>query len=124
MHGADFWQIKGTTTVGERGQVVIPAAVRADLGISGGEQMVVFAEKEHGAVIIVKAEVVNRISQMFLAKFTAFSAETQKLLDDLNIDKIANAPNASATAATAASVDAAFVPSTPAATAASADDSE
>ncbi len=47
----------GTTTVGERGQVVIPAEVRRELKISPGDKLVVFVR--HGSLLgMLKADAV------------------------------------------------------------------
>ena len=82
LPGADFWQIQGTTIVGERGQVVIPAAVRADLGINRGDRMVIFSEKQHGVVTIVKAEAVNQLSKLILNMIGVLDEEVERILSD------------------------------------------
>lgn len=49
----------GTVTVGERGQVVIPAEARKAFGIETGDKLLVFAHHEHG-VSLVKIDAVQR----------------------------------------------------------------
>lgn len=49
----------GTVTVGERGQVVIPAEARKAFGIETGDKLLVFAHHEHG-VSFVKIDAVQR----------------------------------------------------------------
>jgi len=44
----------GTVTVGERGQIVIPAEARAVYDISPGEKLLVFGNPPHSALMIVK----------------------------------------------------------------------
>jgi AbrB family looped-hinge helix DNA binding protein len=46
-HGKIF----GTTSMGERGLVVIPAEAREELGIQAGEKFVVFGDARKGTFI-------------------------------------------------------------------------
>lgn len=46
----------GSTTVGERGQVVIPAEAREKFNIKAGEKMLVLGSPHGEAVVFVKAE--------------------------------------------------------------------
>ena len=42
----------GAVTVGERGQVVIPAQARRDLGIKAGEKLLVLADPAQGLALV------------------------------------------------------------------------
>jgi AbrB family looped-hinge helix DNA binding protein len=44
----------GTVTVGERGQVVIPAKARAEQDINAGEKLLVFAHPADSGISLVK----------------------------------------------------------------------
>ena len=46
----------GSTTVGERGQVVIPAEARRDLGLTPATKLLVFGSHSRGGIMITKAE--------------------------------------------------------------------
>lgn len=46
----------GSVTVGERGQVVIPAAVRRELNIESGERLLVFRHPFDGAIVLSKID--------------------------------------------------------------------
>jgi len=48
----------GSITVGERGQIVIPASLRKEFGIKPGDQMMVFAkpEKKIKAIAIISTK--------------------------------------------------------------------
>lgn len=46
----------GSTTVGERGQVVIPAEARRDLQITPATKLLVFGSNDRGGLIFTKAE--------------------------------------------------------------------
>ncbi len=53
----------GAVTVGERGQVVIPAEAREAYSIQGGDKLLVFHHPWHCGLIIVRVEDVHRMSQ-------------------------------------------------------------
>jgi len=56
-------KLHGTTTVGTKGQIVIPASVRKDLNIEAKDQMLVMV-KLNKAVVLVKA---NEIDELYKA---------------------------------------------------------
>lgn len=51
-----FPKFAGAVTVGERGQIVIPADVRAQLQIGPGDKVLVFSRGEGKDILITKAE--------------------------------------------------------------------
>lgn len=56
MTTADTWlshHFFGTVTVGERGQVVIPAEARKQCGIEGGDKLLVFRHPKNGCFTLV-----------------------------------------------------------------------
>ena len=46
----------GSATLGERGQVVIPAEARQELGLGPGDKLLVFGRRAQGIVLMVKAD--------------------------------------------------------------------
>lgn len=76
-HGKFF----GTTSMGERGQVVIPSDAREELGIQSGEKFVVFGDARKGAVILVKSEILNKFANFFFNKSKRFEKIAQEILD-------------------------------------------
>jgi AbrB family looped-hinge helix DNA binding protein len=76
-HGKIF----GTTSVGERGQVVIPAEAREELGIKAGEKFVVFGDAKRGTVILVKSEIMNKFANFFFNKSKRFEKIAQEIFD-------------------------------------------
>ena len=44
----------GTVTVGERGQIVIPAEARSEYEISAGEKLLIFGQPHHAGLMVVK----------------------------------------------------------------------
>ena len=54
---------QGAATVGERGQVVIPASVREQLNIEPGQKLLVFAHPSGMGVMFLKLDVLQRLSE-------------------------------------------------------------
>jgi AbrB family looped-hinge helix DNA binding protein len=54
----------GSVTVGPRGQVVIPATVRKELGIDAGETLLVFIAPGKKGLTLLKAESVEQMISM------------------------------------------------------------
>ncbi len=77
MHGAKYW---GSATVGERGQMVIPAEARKALGIEAGDKMVIFGHGRDGRLVVVKAEVVTQHVARALGDLAALEAQLREEL--------------------------------------------
>jgi AbrB family looped-hinge helix DNA binding protein len=60
--------------VGPKGRVVIPAAIRRELGIAEGSQLVALVEGG-GVVLLPRAEVRRRLRGMFAGVGTSMAAE-------------------------------------------------
>lgn len=60
MKGMKFY---GSTTLGERGQVVIPAEARAALGLEKGEKLLVLGMNEE-TIVLQKVSALKQISDM------------------------------------------------------------
>jgi AbrB family looped-hinge helix DNA binding protein len=58
----------GTTSINERGQIVIPDKARKELGINADDMFVVFGNKRRGALILIKSEVFERFAEAFMNK--------------------------------------------------------
>lgn len=67
----------GATTVGERGQVVIPADARKAYGIEIGDKLLVFSRPRHAGLLLVKADLVNKLVSDAFAEAT----QLEKLLE-------------------------------------------
>jgi len=59
-------QYFGTTTLGERGQIVIPKAARELFDLQAGDKLLVLGSKERGGLALVKADLMERFAAMFL----------------------------------------------------------
>jgi AbrB family looped-hinge helix DNA binding protein len=73
LRGADFF---GSTTVGERGQIVIPIEARKRLGIDLGDKLMVFGRPHGGGLVLMKAEIVSKIVTTALTEL----ADLEKIL--------------------------------------------
>ena len=56
LHGMKLY---GATTVGQRGQVVLPADLRNERGIEPGDKLLVFMHEGGGPVLLVDADSVT-----------------------------------------------------------------
>ena len=65
-----------SVTVGERGQIAIPAEARRDLGIAPGTKLVVLGGSEKRILMMLKAEAVTEI----LTHTTALLSQFEQVL--------------------------------------------
>ncbi len=70
----------GSGTVGERGQVVIPAGARKEFNIDTGDKVLFFGHPKKAGLFIIKAEVVND----FVSKAINNAVSLEKLLASLD----------------------------------------
>ncbi|MGD9117555.1 MAG: AbrB/MazE/SpoVT family DNA-binding domain-containing protein [Dehalococcoidia bacterium] len=71
----------GSTTVGERGQVVIPAEARRDFELTPTTKLLVFGNQSHGGIMLTKAESVSELITMatdMIAKLQTLSKNLEK----------------------------------------------
>ncbi|MDR0499913.1 MAG: AbrB/MazE/SpoVT family DNA-binding domain-containing protein [Coriobacteriales bacterium] len=61
-------QLYGTTTVGERGQVVIPAEAREALKIHKGDKFIVFGTEKHGTLALINSDIFAKLAEHFFAQ--------------------------------------------------------
>jgi len=79
-------KIFGSTTVGPRGQVVIPVNARRELGIDIGTTLLVF-EAFHGqGLVLLKVDAIERMMSMVSQHLTEF----EKLVKDYKSPKAAS----------------------------------
>lgn len=75
----------GSTTVGEKGQVVLPADLRRDLNIKPGDKLAVMLMKKAGfaGIVMVKSDIFTNILEKFfggkLADFLQRKKSTEKV---------------------------------------------
>ncbi len=74
----------GATTVGERGQVVIPAEARRDFEMTPATKLLVFGSRGHGGLMLTKAEAVSEFITTATGMLTRFE---EMLKMDRNSDE-------------------------------------
>lgn len=62
----------GSTTVGERGQVVIPAEARKEFEIAPATKLLVFGDKRGGALIFIKPNSVTKFLSRAMSMLVHF----------------------------------------------------
>ena len=70
-------RVYGAATVGERGQIALPADARRELGIEAGDKLMVFGNKVNGSVVLIKADVFEGFADFFMTKLNKLSTDAQ-----------------------------------------------
>jgi len=68
FHHKGEMQFYGTSTIGEKGQVVIPAKAREKLGIESGDDFIFFGN--NSVLHVVKAREINTVLDKMAERFT------------------------------------------------------
>lgn len=68
----------GTCTVGERGQIVIPAEARTEIGFQPGDKVVIMRHPVHTGLMVFKLDAMRE----FLDDFSAGLARIQQSEED------------------------------------------
>jgi AbrB family looped-hinge helix DNA binding protein len=68
----------GAVTVGERGQIVIPAEARAELGISPGDKLLVMRHPIHKGLQVFKLDAVKEFLDDFTASINRIEGEIKQ----------------------------------------------
>lgn len=75
MPDPQFW---GSATVGERGQIVIPAYARQEMDIKPGDKLLIFSGMHGGSLNVMKAEQVTEFVSRAMAKLTKMEEIARK----------------------------------------------
>lgn len=81
MVGGERGRFYGAVTVSDRGQVVIPAEARRDLGIEVGEKLLVVGGPA-GGLLFLRATVVSQ----FLGRWTELARQMLSELEEMEED--------------------------------------
>jgi len=76
-------RVFGSTVVSPRGQVVIPANARRELGIDSGDTLLVCSPPHRHGLLLLKVEAVEQILSMMSERLTSF----EKLIKDYKSPK-------------------------------------
>lgn len=79
FHSAIHDKIYGTTTIGARGQVVIPAAARKDMNLNPGDQLLVLSRFDR-ALGLIKADQVEEMVEALMKQWAG--TEMQKVVEN------------------------------------------
>jgi len=74
-------RIYGAATVGERGQIVLPAEARRELGIDPGDKVMVFGNRVNGSLVLMKADIFESFADFFMTKLNKLGAGAQGFMD-------------------------------------------
>jgi len=74
-------RIYGAATVGERGQIALPADARRELGIDAGDKLMVFGNKVNGSIVLIKADVFEGFADFFMTKLNKLGDAAQGFMD-------------------------------------------
>ena len=77
----DFFSI---TTIGERGQVVIPKDAREALNLSAGDKLVVLPSRRGNGVLLMKEENIRQLALHMSEKADHISEKSKKLQEKLH----------------------------------------
>jgi len=75
MKGKGVWlenRCLGSTTVGPRGQVVIPVNARKELGIDAGTTLLVFGGPHGQGLVFLKVDAIEQMMSMVSERLTDF----------------------------------------------------
>jgi len=74
-------RVYGAATVGERGQVSLPAEARRELGIDAGDKLMVFGNKLNGSIMLIKADVFEGFADFFMTKLNKLGEGAQDFFE-------------------------------------------
>jgi AbrB family looped-hinge helix DNA binding protein len=67
----------GSATVGERGQIVIPAEARADMGFAPGDKVLIMRHPYHKGLMVFKIDAVREFIDEFTQSIDRLEADTE-----------------------------------------------
>ena len=76
----DFFSI---TTIGERGQVVIPKEAREALNLSAGSKLVVLPSKRGNGILLMKEENIKELAQQMSERADHMSQKSRQIQEKL-----------------------------------------
>lgn len=67
-------KLYGTATIGSKGQVVIPADAREELGLKPGDRLYVLSAMQQGGIVFLKEELLESLVEQMSAQVEGFKA--------------------------------------------------
>jgi AbrB family looped-hinge helix DNA binding protein len=71
-------RLYGTVKVGDKGQIVIPADARKELGIKSGDLLFVMTGKNRRGLTMVKADIMRDLAEKIMQGFEGTQPETRE----------------------------------------------
>ncbi len=68
----------GTATIGERGQIVIPADARSDMNLNAGEKVLIMKHPVHAGLMLFKFEAVKEFVDDFQESINKISEQIER----------------------------------------------
>jgi AbrB family looped-hinge helix DNA binding protein len=71
-------RVVGTTTVGARGQVVIPSDARKELGLKSGDKLIVMARSRGHSISLIPVDTFNEFLERASKNISAMEKQVSK----------------------------------------------
>ncbi len=65
-------KLYGTATIGTKGQIVIPANAREDLGLNAGDRLYALNIGHNGGIVLLKEEMLEHMVEQMSAQIEGF----------------------------------------------------
>jgi AbrB family looped-hinge helix DNA binding protein len=73
----------GITTVGERGQIVVPKDAREALGLAPGDKLVVMPSRRGNGILLMREEAIKELAQRMSERADLVSERSKELQERL-----------------------------------------
>lgn len=80
VKGTEFIRCFGSTTVGPRGQAVIPISARKELGIEPGDTLLVFRGFQGQGLLLLKADTIEAMLSTVSEKISSIEKQVKDYL--------------------------------------------
>lgn len=81
--GGRFGRFYGSTTLSERGQVVIPAEARETMGLEAGTKLMIFGAWGGNGLLLMRGEAVREFLTRASERFAEFEATLQEIAREI-----------------------------------------
>ncbi len=88
MKQGEFIRCYGSTTVGPRGQVVVPVSARKELGLESGDTLLVFSNFHGKGVMLLKADAIETMLSKASERISSMEKQVKDLLPSAQVKKV------------------------------------
>lgn len=82
MHTFKFW---GSATIGTKGQFVIPAEARQQLGFNEGDKVLIMSTPDGQGIVAIKPEVLKEFTQQITSNIQSALKDTKEDEEEQNV---------------------------------------